>query len=164
MGVSGSGKSTVAQGLADRLGWPFMEGDALHPPANVVKMSAGTPLTDEDRWPWLRAIAAWIAEQEAAGQSSIASCSSLKRAYRDLLREGAPRVRFVHVAGEQAVLAARLAARQGHFFPPALLASQFATLEPLQPDEDAVTVDLTLSPQAQVEAALAALDLGRAAQ
>ena len=164
MGVSGSGKSTVAEGLAAHLGWPFLEGDTLHPPANVAKMAAGTPLTDDDRWPWLEAIAAWISAQEAQGQCSISSCSSLKRAYRDLLRKGAPRVRFVHVAGDQAVLAARLADRQGHFFPPALLASQFATLEPLQPDEDAVTVDLTLTPEAQVEAALSVLGLRDAAQ
>lgn len=163
MGVSGSGKSTVAEGLAERLGWPFLEGDTLHPPANVAKMAAGTPLTDDDRWPWLEAIAAWIAAREAEGTPSISSCSSLKRAYRDLLRKGAPGVRFVHVAGDQAVLAARLAARQGHFFPARLLASQFATLEPPDPDEDAVTVDLDQPPEAQVEAALAALGLGRGA-
>lgn len=163
MGVSGSGKSTVAEGLAERLGWPFLEGDILHPPANVAKMAAGTPLTDDDRWPWLEAIAAWIAAREAEGTSSISSCSSLKRAYRDLLRKGAPGVRFVHVAGDHAVLAARLAARQGHFFPAQLLASQFATLEPPGPDEDAVTVDLDQPPEAQVEAALAALGLGRGA-
>lgn len=163
MGVSGSGKSTVAEGLAERLGWPFLEGDTLHPPANVAKMAAGTPLTDDDRWPWLEAIAAWIAAREAEGAYSISSCSSLKRAYRDLLRKGAPGVRFVHVAGDQAVLAARLAARQGHFFPAQLLASQFATLEPPDPDEDAVTVDLDQPPEAQVEAALAALGLGRGA-
>lgn len=164
MGVSGSGKSTVAEGLAERLGWPFLEGDSLHPPANVARMAAGTPLTDEDRWPWLEAIAAWIAAREAERAPSICSCSSLKRAYRDLLRKGAPRVRFVHVAGDQAVLAARLAARQGHFFPANLLASQFAALEPPGPDEDAVTIDLQLAPEAQVEAALAALGLGETAQ
>lgn len=163
MGVSGSGKSTVAEGLAERLGWPFLEGDTLHPPANVAKMAAGTPLTDDDRWPWLEAIAAWIAAREAEGTPSISSCSSLKRAYRDLLRKGAPRVRFVHVAGDQAVLAARLAARKGHFFPAQLLASQFATLEPPGPDEDAVIVDLDQPPEAQVGAALAALGLGRGA-
>ena len=163
MGVSGSGKSTVAEGLAERLGWAFLEGDTLHPPANVAKMAAGTPLTDDDRWPWLEAIAAWIATQDAEGRPSISSCSSLKRAYRDLLRKGAPGVRFVHVAGDQAVLAARLAAREGHFFPAQLLASQFATLEPPGPDEDAVTVDLDQPPEAQVEAALAALGLGRGA-
>lgn len=163
MGVSGSGKSTVAEGLAERLGWPFLEGDTLHPPANVAKMAAGTPLTDDDRWPWLEAIAAWIAAREAEGTPSISSCSSLKRAYRDLLRKGAPRVRFVHVAGDQAVLAARLGARKGHFFPAQLLASQFATLEPPGPDEDAVIVDLDQPPEAQVGAALAALGLGRGA-
>lgn len=164
MGVSGSGKSTVAEGLAARLGWPFLEGDTLHPAANVAKMAAGAPLTDDDRWPWLEAIAAWIGAREAEGRCSISSCSSLKRVYRDLLRKGAPRVRFVHVAGDQAVLAARLARRQGHFFPPRLLASQFATLEPPRPDEDAVTVELTLTPEAQVEAALKALGLRSAAQ
>ena len=164
LGAAGTGKTTIGAGLAARLGLPFGEGDDFHSQANVAKMAAGTPLTDDDRWPWLEAIAAWIAAREAEGTPSISSCSSLKRAYRDLLRKGAPRVRFVHVAGDQAVLAARLADRQGHFFPPALLASQFAALEPLQPDEDAVTVDLTLTPEAQVEAALTALGLRDAAQ
>lgn len=112
MGVSGSGKSTVAEGLSARLDWPFLEGDTLHPPANVAKMAAGTPLTDDDRWPWLGRSPPGSARRRLR-KCSISSCSSLKRAYRDLLRKGAPRVRFVHVAGDQAVLAARLADRQG---------------------------------------------------
>jgi carbohydrate kinase (thermoresistant glucokinase family) len=160
MGVSGCGKTTVGERLAAELGWPFAEGDRYHPEANVEKMSAGIPLTDDDRWPWLRALAGWIGEREAAGESSVLSCSSLKRAYRELLRTGAPRVRFVHLHGDRAVLAARLGARKGHFFPPDLLDSQFAALEPLEPDEDGVIVDVALDPGAQVRAALRGLSLG----
>ncbi len=160
MGVSGCGKTTVAESLAARLGWPFDEGDAFHPEANIAKMSAGIPLDDADREPWLEILAGRIAAKEAAGASSFLSCSSLKRRYRDILRTGAPRVRFVHLHGDKAVLAARLAARKGHFFPPGLLDSQFAALELLGPDEDGVVVDVALDPEAQVRAALAALGLG----
>ena len=160
MGVSGCGKTTVGEGLAAALGWPFDEGDRYHPPANVAKMSAHVPLTDADRWPWLEALAARIAAHERAGESSVLSCSSLKRAYRDLLRTGAPRVRFLHLAGDKAVLAARLAARTDHFFPADLLDSQYAALEPLQPDEDGVEVDVALGPDAQVRLGLARLGLG----
>lgn len=160
MGVSGCGKTTVAESLAARLGWPFDEGDAFHPEANIAKMSAGIPLDDADREPWLEILAGRIAAKEAAGASSILSCSSLKRRYRDILRTGAPRVRFVHLHGDKAVLAARLAARKGHFFPPGLLDSQFAALELLGPDEDGVVVDVALDPGAQVRAALAGLGLG----
>ena len=159
MGVSGCGKTTVGEGLAAALGWPFDEGDRYHPPGNIAKMSAHVPLEDADRWPWLEALARLIAEHEGDGPSSVLACSSLKRRYRDLLRTGAPRVRFLHLAGDRAVLAARLAARRGHFFPPALLASQYAALEPLQPDEDGVEVDVALSPDAQVRLGLARLSL-----
>lgn len=164
MGVSGCGKTTVGEGLAAALGWPFDEGDRFHPAANIAKMSAGHPLDDADRRPWLETLAARLGEKEAAGTSSILACSALKRSYRDLLRSGAPRVRFVHLHGDKAVLAARLANRKGHFFPPDLLDSQFAALEPLGPDEDGVVVDVALDPEAQVRAALAGLDLepGRA--
>jgi carbohydrate kinase (thermoresistant glucokinase family) len=154
MGVSGCGKSTVGGEMAARLGWPFEEGDRYHLPASVAKMSAGIPLEDSDRWPWLEKLAALIGEHQAAGRSSILACSSLKRAYRDLLRTGAPRVRFLHLHGAREVLQARLDARKGHFFPPELLASQYATLEPLAPDEDGLVVDVALPPEAQVEAAL----------
>ena len=142
------------------LGWPFDEGDRYHPPANIAKMSARVPLSDDDRWPWLRALAGLIAEHERAGKSSVMSCSSLKRAYRDLLREGAPRVRFLHLHGDKAVLAERLAARSEHFFPATLLDSQYAALEPLGPDEDGVVVDVALDPEAQVREGLARLGLG----
>lgn len=160
MGVSGAGKSTVGSALADMLGWAFVEGDAFHPPANVAKMSAGTPLTDADRWPWLRALAAEISRAEAAGRSSVVGCSSLKRSYRDILRSGAPVVRFLHVHGTRDILTARLNARPGHFFPPALLDSQLAALEPLTDDEDGVVVDMAQPVQEQVRVAIRALALG----
>jgi len=163
MGVSGCGKTTVGEGLAAALGWPFDEGDRYHPPGNIAKMSAHVPLEDADRWPWLEALARLIAGHEAAGESSVLACSSLKRAYRDLLRSGAPRVRFLHLHGSFEVLAARLAARKGHFFPANLLRSQFAALEPLGPDEDGGVVDLALDPEAQVRLGLKELGLEREA-
>lgn len=135
MGVSGSGKTTIARALVERLGWTFAEGDDFHPPANVEKMRAGHPLDDEDRWPWLRSVAAWIGEQEAAGENVILTSSALKRAYRDLLREGHPSVLFVHVDVPADVLRKRLVSRTGHYMPASLLDSQLAILEPLQPDE-----------------------------
>lgn len=140
MGVSGSGKSTVMHALAERLGWPCAEADDFHSPANVEKMRSGHPLTDEDRRPWLAAIAAWIGEQEAAGRDAIVTCSALRRAYRDALRAGHPSVWFAHLAEPEMVLAERLRRRTGHYMPPSLLASQLATLEPLQPDEPGATI------------------------
>ncbi|MBP7003353.1 gluconokinase [Amaricoccus sp.] len=160
MGVSGSGKTTVGALLAEALGWRFIEGDAFHPEANVAKMSAGLPLDDADRRPWLEALAAQIARDDAAGRSSVVGCSSLKRAYRDILRGGAERVRFLHVHGGRELLLARVSSRPGHFFPPSLLDSQLATLEPLGPDEDGVVVDIALDVPAQVRAAREALGLG----
>lgn len=160
MGVSGSGKSTLGQALASTLRWPFEEGDALHPPANRAKMTAHVPLDDADRWPWLQAIAERIALHEGDGQSSVVACSALKRSYRDLLRTGGRRVRFVLLHGDPAVLAARLASRRGHFFPPDLLASQLATLEPVTGDEDSIAVNVALPPEAQLRVALAGLGLG----
>lgn len=142
MGVSGSGKTTVGQALADALGWRFVEGDAFHPAANVAKMSAGHPLDDDDRRPWLEALAAEIGADEAADRPSVVGCSALKRAYRDILRSGAPDVRFLHVHGEKALLWERVSHRPGHFFPPELLDSQLATLQPLDPDEAGVVVDV----------------------
>lgn len=159
MGVSGCGKSTVAEGLAAALGWPFDEGDQFHPQANIDKMAAHTPLTDEDRWPWLRILAGRIAAREREGCSSILSCSSLRRAYRDVLRTGAPRVRFLHLHGSRAVLAKRLGARTDHFFPADLLDSQFAALETLEPDEDGVVVDVALGPAEQIREGLRRLGL-----
>lgn len=140
MGVSGAGKTTLARALAARLGWEYDEGDDLHPPANVAKMRAGQPLDDADRWPWLRAVAARIGAREAAACSSVVTCSALRRRYRDVLREGHPSVRFVHVTVAPALLEARLDRRTGHYMPPSLLASQLATLEPLGPDEPGVVV------------------------
>ncbi len=159
MGVSGSGKTTVAQGLAAAMGWPFAEGDALHPPANVAKMHAGIPLTDEDRWPWLRVIGDWMSEQEAAGRSAVVTCSALRRVYRDLLREGRPAVRFLHVTLPEVAIADRLEHREGHYMPPSLLPSQLATLEPLQPDEPGVAVSGRGTPAEVLSATLAALGL-----
>jgi len=141
MGVSGSGKSTVAGALAERLGWALAEGDDFHSPENVAKMHAGTPLTDADRQPWLKSIAGWIGTRLKAGQSGIVTCSALKRAYRDLLTGGRPEVRFVYLKGSPEVMARHLAGRHGHFMPASLLASQFETLEEPGPDEPVLTVD-----------------------
>ena len=142
MGVSGSGKTTVARGVAERLGWRFQEGDALHPPANVAKMSAGTPLSDGDRWPWLAAIAAVIDGWRDAGVSGVVTCSALKRAYRAVLMGGRPDVRLVYLAGDKALISQRMAARKGHFMPAALLDSQFAALEVPGAEERPIVVDI----------------------
>jgi gluconokinase len=157
MGVSGSGKTTVAVELARRLGWEFAEGDDHHPAANVEKMRAGTPLDDADREPWLRALAAWIAEREQAGTSCVLTCSALKRRYRDLLREGNDSVFFAHVAVPETVLIERVTERTGHYMPPSLLTSQLAALEPLQDDEPGITVSGTGEPGGVVDAIVAAL-------
>ena len=135
MGVSGSGKTSAAQEITRQLGWEYIEGDDLHPEANVAKMAAGRPLDDEDRWPWLRRIAEVIGEHEAAGTSIVLTCSALKRVYRDLLREGHPSVWCAHVDVDREVLAERLRNRKGHYMPPSLLDSQLATLERLGEDE-----------------------------
>ncbi len=140
MGVTGSGKSTVARQLVEHLGWPLAEGDDFHPPANVAKMHSGHPLDDNDRWPWLRSIAGWIGEQEAAGKDAIVACSALKRSYRDVLGKGHPSVWFVLVDVPAGALAQRLAHRADHFMPSSLLDSQLATLEPLASDEPGVTI------------------------
>jgi gluconokinase len=145
MGVSGSGKSTIAEHLATRLGWRYVDGDLFHPPANVAKMSAGHPLTDEDRWPWLRAIAAEIDRLSAAGEPAVVACSALKRAYRVILVHGRDDVRIVFLDGTQDLIAKRLAERRGHFMPPGLLDSQFKTLEPPQPSERPITVSIDAS-------------------
>ncbi len=157
MGVSGSGKSTVAAGLVDRLGWEFAEGDDFHPPANVEKMRSGRPLDDDDRWPWLRILAAWIGEHEQEGTPVVVTCSALKRSYRDLLRDGHPSVWFAHVTADADLLRERVEQRTGHYMPASLLQSQLATLEPLEVDEPGVTVPGTGSPETVVEATLTAL-------
>jgi gluconokinase len=156
MGVAGSGKTTVAELLAARFGVPHAEADDFHPQANIAKMSAGHPLTDEDRWPWLRAIAQWI-KQHAAADGGVVTCSALKRSYRDLLRDGSADVWFVHLTGTLELLAERLGARKGHFMPATLLDSQLADLEPLGPDEPGVTLDVRHSPEELVEAAAPSL-------
>lgn len=163
MGVSGCGKTSVGQRLAELLGWPFDEGDRHHPEANVRKMAAHVPLDDDDRRPWLEHLAALIAAHERAGESSVLTCSSLRHAYRDILRSGAPRVRFLHLYGDPAIIERRLLARTDHFFPPDLLASQLATLEPLGLDEDGVVVDLALDVEAQLCDAVTRLHLREAA-
>lgn len=141
MGVSGCGKSAVGSRLADALGVPYVEGDELHPPANVAKMAAGSPLDDADRAGWLAALRDRIATARAQGGGLVVSCSALKRAYRDLLRSGDPALRFVHLDGPRAVLAQRMQ-RPGHFMPPSLLDSQLATLQPLQADETGMVLDI----------------------
>jgi len=141
MGVSGSGKSSVGVRLAERLGCPFEEGDDLHPPQNVAKMAAGQPLTDEDRWPWLDAVSAWIAARVRAGTGGVISCSALRRIYRERLTQRAGNaLRIVYLHGSAAVIAERLAHRVGHFMPPELLPSQLATLEEPAADERVITV------------------------
>jgi gluconokinase len=154
MGVSGSGKSTIGALLAERLGWPFADADGFHPAANVAKMAAGQPLTDEDRWPWLDAIAAHIEAARAAGQPVVVACSALRRTYRERLRAGHGDLIFLHLAGAPEVIAARQAARQGHFMPPSLMASQFATLEDPAAEADAVIVSVSASPHEVVATAL----------
>lgn len=139
MGVSGSGKSTVGAALAQRLRVPYADADDFHPQANIDKMSAGHPLTDEDRYPWLERIGQWLADHHGGG---VMSCSALKRSYRDQLRRHEPDTVFLHLSGSHEVIARRQASRPGHFMPPELLASQFATLEPLGPDEPGVVIDV----------------------
>jgi gluconokinase len=141
MGVSGSGKSTVGAALAQRLGVPFADADDFHPPANIAKMKAGIPLGDDDRYPWLEAVGGWLADH--CGTGGLMSCSALKRKYRDQLRKHCPQTEFVHLSGSPEVIAARQASRPGHFMPASLMASQFATLQPLEPDERGVTLDVS---------------------
>lgn len=139
MGVSGSGKSTVGAALAQRLRVPFADADDLHPPENIAKMSAGQALDDDDRYPWLDAVGRWLADHPDGG---VMGCSALKRKYRDQLRRHAPGLRFLLLEGTREVIEARQASRPGHFMPASLLDSQFATLEPLAPDEDGVVLDV----------------------
>ena len=159
MGVSGSGKSTIAEHLAARIGWRCVDGDLFHPPANVAKMSAGHPLTDEDRWPWLQAIADEIDRLSAAGQRAVVACSALKRAYRDILVHGRDDVRIVYLEGTQHLIAKRLAARKGHFMPPGLLDSQFKTLEPPRLRERPVTTSIDAAVEDIIDDIVRQLDL-----
>ena len=146
MGVSGSGKTTIAKGLTEKLHWHYQEGDALHPPSNVEKMKSGTPLSDADRLPWLEKIAEKIDEWRAGGVSGVVTCSALKRTYRDIVVGTRPDVALVYPKGSKALIAGRMAKRHGHFMPPSLLDSQFATLEEPSPDENAITVSIDRTP------------------
>ena len=147
MGVSGSGKTTVGILLAETLGWQFQEGDKLHPPENVAKMSAGIPLSDADRLPWLRRIAETIDGWRARGESGVVTCSALKRSYRDIIIGDRPEVRLVYLKGSPDLIRRRMAARHGHFMPAALLDSQFSILEEPSPDENPIVVDIGGQPQ-----------------
>ncbi|ORT60032.1 gluconokinase [Streptomyces sp. CB03238] len=155
MGVAGTGKTTIGPLVAERLGVPYAEGDDFHPEANIAKMSAGVPLDDDDRWPWLDAIGQWA--DGRAGLGGVVSSSALKRAYRDRLRAAAPGVVFLHLTGDRTLIEERMAARTGHFMPTALLDSQFATLQPLADDEAGVAVDVSGSPEDITDRAVAAL-------
>jgi gluconokinase/shikimate kinase len=159
MGVSGSGKTTVAAILAGRLNWPFEEGDALHPQANVEKMKAGHPLNDEDRAPWLEKIADWVDERLDAGENGLITCSALKRSYRDLINRRGTGVEFVFLAGSRETIAHRLTARHGHFMPPTLLDSQFATLEEPSTQEAMIRVDVGPPPAVIAETIIQKLGL-----
>ena len=159
-GIAGSGKTTVGQLLARRLGWEFADGDKFHTAAAVAKMQAGVPLTDDDRWPWLDAIGAWIDQEDAAGKSAVVACSALRRSYRDRLRAGRPELRmFFLVVGHEAD-EARLSSRRGHFFPEKLLDSQFATLELPEPSEEVTLIPTTGTPDQTADEILR--DLGQA--
>jgi carbohydrate kinase (thermoresistant glucokinase family) len=149
MGVSGSGKTTIGERLGQRLGWPYLDADDYHPPANVDKMRAGTPLTDADRWPWLARMNALLHERTARGDNAILGCSALKQAYRERLAEGLPDVRWVHLKGSFDLIRSRLEARRHRYMPASLLESQFATLE--EPG-DALTVDVGATPDEVVQA------------
>jgi gluconokinase len=159
MGVSGSGKSTTGELLSKRLGWPFRDADSFHPPANVAKMSRGVSLTDEDRWPWLDAIAAWIDARIAAGERAIVSCSALKRAYRDRIAGPRQGVRLVYLQGEAGLIDERMRSRQGHFMPASLLASQFAILEEPAAEESPLIVSVAASPERVAAAIIERLNL-----
>lgn len=151
MGVSGCGKTTTAQRLSRILGWPFRDGDTFHPEANIAKMSRGEPLNDEDRWPWLDAIGAWMDEQSAAGASGIVTCSALRRVYRHRLLDKRPQVQLVYLKGPKPLIAERMARRKNHFMPPALLDSQFAALEEPRGAERPIIVNIALPPNRVVD-------------
>ena len=159
MGVSGAGKTTIGALLAERLGWPFEDADSFHPPRNIAKMRAGEPLADEDRWPWLFAIAAWIDRRRQAGGRGIVSCSALRRRYRDILVAGRPDVQLIHLTGDEALISRRHAGRVGHFMPSSLVRSQFEALEEPTPEERALVVSVDQPPAAIVEQIVTSLGL-----
>ena len=164
MGVSGSGKSTIAAMLAHRLHWIYEDGDWLHPQSNIEKMHHGEPLNDKDRWPWLHAIADWIDATRNAGGHGVVACSALKRAYRDILAGDRPDVRIVYLKGDRDLIARRIAARADHFMPPELLDSQFKTLEVPTADERPIVVSIAPHPREIVETIVAKLGIGEDAE
>jgi carbohydrate kinase (thermoresistant glucokinase family) len=157
MGVSGCGKSTIGNQLAQRLHWQFQDADWFHPPANVDKMHRGVPLTDEDRWPWLQAIAKWIDDARAAGQHGVVACSALKRRYRDILIDGRADVALIYLKGDAELIARRIATRHEHFMPASLLKSQFEALEEPGAEENPIVVSIEPPPQEIVSAILEAV-------
>jgi len=157
MGVCGTGKTTLATVLAERLGCDHAEADDFHSAANIAKMAAGVPLEDSDRWPWLQEIAGWIHDRDLAGRPAVVTCSALKRAYRDALRAGSPRIFFIHLVGSRELILERMQRRTEHFMPASLMDSQLAILEPLGPDERGVVLDVAQPPGVLVSAALAAI-------
>lgn len=157
MGVCGCGKTTVAHAVAEKLGWPFAEGDALHPQGNKDKMSAGIPLTDDDRWPWLDLIVDWTTREDLAGYSTVVTCSALKKSYRERLAQAPGVTFFVHLDGTPQLLASRMTAREGHFMPATLLPSQLATLERLAPGEAGIVVDIDSNVETIVDTIMAQL-------
>lgn len=162
MGVAGSGKTTLAAALSGQLGWACAEADEFHPDANIAKMTQGIPLQDEDRWPWLREIRAWMSAQAQAGCSTVITCSALKKSYRQLLSEAEGRVIFLHLDGGADLISRRMQGREGHFMPPALLPSQLATLEALSQEEldaGSLRLDIAQSPGQLVAAVVQALHL-----
>ncbi|GGH90325.1 gluconokinase [Arthrobacter liuii] len=162
MGVAGSGKSTLAAALSQQLGWACAEADEFHPAANIAKMSQGVPLQDEDRWPWLEEIRDWMTAQAAGGESTVLTCSALKRGYRELLSSADGRVVFLHLDGGAELISQRMQGREGHFMPPTLLPSQLATLEPLTPkelDAGSLRLDISPAPEELVAAVVQALNL-----
>ena len=159
MGVSGSGKTTIARSIAAATGFEFAEADRFHSPENIAKMEAGHPLTDEDRWPWLRALAAWMNARADDGVSTVITCSALKRTYRDVLRDGPESVDFLHLDGPAELIKGRMSHREGHFMPTSLLQSQIDTLEALEPDESGTVLDLRQTPEVLIKRALDWLDV-----
>jgi gluconokinase len=159
MGVSGCGKTTTGKRLARALGWPFRDADEFHPPENIAKMSSGKPLDDNDRAPWLAAIASWVDERRQSAQCVVVSCSALKRAYREIIIGDRPDVALVYLKGSLSLIGDRLSRRRGHFMPPELLKSQFATLEEPLPTEPALWVSMRMPPKRVVDRIVASLDL-----